>query len=71
MNQKRHAACAFAILPPVLLGANPSERDGIDELQMTRVKAEREMHLAPRARAVIVAVAQMIFDVAAAVGVGD
>src|SRR5882724_9578365 len=71
MNQKRHAACAFAILPPVLLGAHPSERDGVDEFQMTRVKAEREMHLAPNARTVIVAVTQMIFDVAAAVGVGD
>ena len=47
VNQYAHAMFALRIIRAVLLGTNTPKRHWIDELEMTRIEAKREMNLGP------------------------
>ena len=66
VNQQCHAALALGVAAAILLGAHAAGGDGGDELEMAWIEAERKMHFAAARELAIAAVAEMIFDVAAA-----
>ena len=66
VNQNHHAAFAHDILNAVLFGAKPSRRHGINEFEVRRVKAQRQLNAAPARRLPVVDVAEMVFDIATA-----
>src|SRR5690606_39462667 len=64
--QQAHDLAPAAVVDPVLLGAHAPQHHGVDELQVRRVEAQRQMNLAPAAGGPVAAVAQVVLDVAAA-----
>ena len=65
MNHQHQAMLAIEIVHAIFL-AQPPGSDRIDEFQMARVEAQREMNLVAVAGDVLRAVAQVVFHVAAA-----
>src|SRR5688572_18572862 len=66
MNQQRHATAVLLIPGAVLLGAHASYGHRIDELQMAGIETKRKMNFLAGGQFVIIAVAQVVLDIAAA-----
>ena len=68
VDQDRHDARAGGVIAAViLLGAHDADNDGIDQLQMAGVVAERDVNVVVVFGAAVLGVAEVIFDVAVAV----
>jgi hypothetical protein len=66
VDQDHHAVLAGLIRGSVLPGPHAADRHRIDELQMARVEAEREVHAAAIGSTVVGGVAEVILHVATA-----
>jgi hypothetical protein len=75
MNQDGQVALAAGVVHPFLLRARAPDGHGVDELEVARIEAERQMNRVARAGFPIVAEPEMVFHIAAAgvafvIGVG-
>ena len=66
VDQDRHAPLVVEVGAAVLLGPREPQGHRVDELQVAGIEAQREVDLAARRSDVVVVVAQVILDVAAA-----
>src|SRR5258707_172503 len=66
VDQQAHNLGSIGVSRPVLLRAYAPEHDGVDEFEMTRIKAQRQMHRFASLCAIASAVTQVVFNVSSA-----
>ena len=71
VNQQAQNLVAIAVLSSILLGTYSAHRDGIDEFQMAGIETERQVNLATITGIPVVAVSEMVLDVAGRYSIRD